>query len=77
MNKDVKSHLMLASLGFAMGSCLYAWRQSTLIKKLVEQNNLKAELLNWITTEGIELPFDEFAEQFSVKARFINMSLHL
>ena len=50
--------------------------QKQLNDRFVDECNLRTDLLNWITTEGIYLEEDEFFPQYTERARFINIVTH-
>lgn len=76
MNDEAKRIALCALLGFTMGSCWYVWRQGKVLKKAIEQNNMKVQLINWMVSEGLELDRYEFVEEFMLRREFIKLTLH-
>lgn len=61
--------------GAVVGAMWGMLRRRKIILKLVEQNTLKTELINWMLYSVVELEPDQFIKEFSTRAGFINITL--
>lgn len=65
------------SLGWLLGGIgtyfLLMGARRDLILKMLDDVNLRTDLINWIVTVGVYLPEEEFTQQFQEKATFINI----
>lgn len=73
MDRDLKVALFGVVVGSTYTYMLMRISKQKVVVRMLDDINLRSELLNWITQEGIYLTNEEFFDQFHEKATFINI----
>lgn len=77
MQIETANDVALVGLGILIGGLLATShmlvRRKREVDGLVDEMNLRTELINWVITEGVYLEGEQFFPQFSEKASFINI----
>lgn len=72
-----KNDYRILTMGIIIGAAIIFDRMQRLRKKqlyrMMDDMNLRTDLLNWVSQEGIYLGADEFFPQFRERATFINL----
>lgn len=74
MNKD---NLIYLGVGMLIGgitiSRINQKATQKEVNRLLDEMNIRTDLINWIATVGVYLQADEFWEQYKERAIFINL----
>ena len=60
----------------ATGLGMYVWfrrETETFVKQMTDEINMRTDLINWLSSEGVYLDAEDFWPAFSERAKFINI----
>ena len=66
-------YLLGFTMGYVIATCYMVGTKAELREALIDDINLRTDLINWIVQEGILLDAGEFRTTFAEKAEFINI----
>lgn len=73
LDRDIELLLTGGTLGASLVYFLMLKARKKMVHLVIEDLNLRTDLINWIVSEGVYLEEDDFFSQYKEKAMFVKI----